>query len=296
MKVCGVLKGERLDTVVSRKEKAELLLRVSPQLTLPAEPPNNLLFFWCYSRILNEKQNWYLRVFSGFVSAGFLPFEAKFQYHLALQWQLFIFYARSLGLLCWGNGNSLNGNKIKLLWPLGNQKPEKLAWSNRTYCELALIPPPALWAAHVDRMQASLGQWFMRWHIDLGKKHILSIITQLFHCDNCAQKVSKCSPVQVILPLSWDRCFLSPKKGIFRVIAAADFQNLPSSRAHLSLCSHMMFLPLTSSNLPSQDSLKTHVIRVSETCCWHLIFNCPAPAAISSDKVAQCSEVGRGGG
>lgn len=102
--------------------------------------------------------------------------------------------------------------------------------------------------------------------------------------------------MQVILPLSWDRCFLSPKKGIFRVIAAADFQNLPSSRAHLSLCSHMMFLPLTSNNLPSQDSLKTHVIRVSETCCWQLIFNCLAPAAISWDKVAQCSEVGRGGG
>lgn len=64
---------------------------------------------------LNGKQNWYLRVFNGFVSADFLPFEAKFQYRLALQRQLFMFSARSLGLLCWGNGNSLNGNKIKLL-------------------------------------------------------------------------------------------------------------------------------------------------------------------------------------
>lgn len=149
------------------------------------------LVFLMLQQHLNGKQNWYLRVFNGFVSADFLPFEAKFQHHLALQWQLFMFYAPSVGLLCWGNGNSLNGNKIKLLWPLGNQKSEKLAWSNRTYCELALILPPALWAAHVDHMQALLGQWFMRWHIDLGKKHISSIITQLFHCVNCTQKVSK---------------------------------------------------------------------------------------------------------
>lgn len=90
--------------------------------------------------------------------------------------------------------------------------------------------------------------------------------------------------------LSWDSptdCFLSSKNGIFRVIAAADFQNLPSSCTQPSLCSHMMFLPLTYNNLPSQDSLKTHVIRVSET-CWQLIFKRLAPAGIGSVKVARC--------
>lgn len=86
-----------------------------------------------------------------------------------------------------------------------------------------------------------------------------------------------------------DSCFLSPRKGIFHVNAAADFHNLPSSCTHPYLYSHMMFLPLTYSNLTSQDSLETHVIRVNET-CWQLIFNCPAPAGISLVKVGSVGE------
>lgn len=117
----------------------------------------------------------------------------------------------------------------------------------------------------------------------------MGTITQAVSLCYHKHKVTLYSLLNCSFRLIGDTCFLSPRKGIFHVNAAADFHNLPSSCTHPYLYSHMMFLPLTYNNLPSQDSLETHVIRVNET-CWQLIFNCPAPAGISSVKAGSVGE------